>query len=175
MSTLVDDLQKKTEHLGTIIDRIKAIKEILENGPYRFNKAAKLLRAKKKFSFKFALKSDLVPYISLDEKDMVKILAIELTPEVNNAILQQLNNIDTTPIFKELLNMFKTLNFKVIWSDIKKGTTKFFNNVKKLIKNIGNYISEKNQNLKAKTKARKERKRAEKSEAQDKEENNEDN
>lgn len=141
LQEIVQKIQDKTDYLNTQIDRIKGIKEIFETGPLRFNRGAKILRSKRKFTLKYQIKQEIYPYLSMDEMDNLKIVALEIDSKVTNDILELLNQTDQTPIMKELGNFFKTLNFRVIWADTKKISIKIAKIAKSIAIKVGKYIT----------------------------------
>jgi ribosomal protein S4 len=137
------NLTSKTILLGSQIERINGIKEIAQSDGEEIYEAISILKIKKKGAFKLIALEGNLPVFELSPLKKLKMpLGVDLTNEHIEILLTKIEEIETTPFFRDLGDRFKTLKiaeilertgiwFKRLWAKILPVLKKIWNAIVK--------------------------------------------
>ncbi|MCK4844830.1 MAG: hypothetical protein KAS95_04085 [Candidatus Heimdallarchaeota archaeon] len=131
LSKIVQTIKVKTTSLAKKLDRINAIKELSSSDGIKVKNVAKMLKIKKRGTFKLAMSLSNFPQLKLNKEKLViapseDVLTSELFDEIINAI--ELN--DKVSFINDFLNHFKAFSFADFWESVKEFSKKNYQSFK---------------------------------------------
>ncbi len=137
------NLASKTILLGSQIERINGIKEIAQSDGEEIYEAVSILKIKKKGTFKLIALEGSLPVFELSPLQKLKMpLGVELTTEHIELLLVKIEEIETTPFFRDLGDRFKTLKIAEILERTSSWFKRLWNKILPVLKKIWKAITE---------------------------------